>query len=81
MAPVLSLCFSPNGLSLASGDATGSVILWEVTTGAQLAQFCVPPPASADVLAFAGGEILAAGGTGSDIHLWDLSALLRRKSI
>lgn len=72
-APVLSICFSPDGQSLASGDASGVVLLWNVEDGVQLAKFAIPL-GSADCVVFGGqGKLLAAAGTGPEVHVWSLT--------
>jgi WD40 repeat protein len=72
-APVLSVCFSPDGTRLASGDAEGAIFLWDPTDGRQLSRSVIPSQTSIDVLAFGRrGQSLAAAGTGSEVYLWDL---------
>lgn len=77
--PVSSIAFSPDSQSLASGDATGELIRWEVTTGKRLTTYAfrkglVSAPASPErnslnaqmqieALAFSPDQSVLAAGT------------------
>lgn len=74
------VAFSPDGKTLASGDATGQVILWD-TASAHQTQTWHALPSAVSTLAFSpNGATLATGGPNGLIRLWntrqDLAVLL-----
>jgi len=67
---VVSIAFSPDERTLASGSLDGSVKLWDVESGAPL--WTVGPINGLLSLAFApDGRTLASGGNETTIRLWD----------
>jgi len=74
---VLSVAFSPDGKTLASGQFYGSVQLWDVTTGRPTGHPLnghLGPLNSAYSVAFSpGGKTLASGGDDGTIRLWNVT--------
>ena len=76
---VMSVSFSPNGNTLASGGGMfdGTIRLWDVSTGTHirtiLAQTRWYPPGSVDSVSFSPDGTTLASESGGDIHLFDVS--------
>ena len=89
-SPVISLAFSPNGKTLASGSADAAVRLWDVATRQQIGK-PLPVhsgqiiPAVVQGLPFSSvafspnGKILASGNTDGKVRLWDVATGRPRK--
>ena len=68
---VRSLAFSPDGLTLASGEANGAILLWDVAGRSLAATLTGGGPINA--LAFTpDGKTLMSGDSSSRIVAWDL---------
>ena len=71
--PVLSVAFSPDGRTLASGGNNVAIMLWDVATGENTATFF--NYGSVHSLAFSpDGKTLAAGSAGQSFRLWDVAS-------
>ena len=71
VAAVWSLCFAPDGQTLATGNMDGTVRLWDAATGE--ARAVLPGHADgANAVAFSpDGRLLASGGQDGVVKLWD----------
>lgn len=74
---VLSVAFSPNGESLATGNDAGTILLWDVTNPSlplQLGKSLIISPKAVTSVAFSpDGEKLASGDQAGTIRLWDIN--------
>lgn len=69
---VSALAFSPDGSRLASGDAAGTLIFWDVETGETLASVDTAHGGALEALAYhPNGEVLVSGGRDNLIRRWD----------
>ena len=77
--PVTALTFAPDGRTLASGGADGTVRLWDVSLEKQIATF-VGHSASVDSISFTpdGGTAVSAWGPGTEgvgeVIMWTVPA-------
>jgi WD40 repeat protein len=75
--PVFDVVFSPDGRMLAFSSFDGTVRLWHLATGTELATINHKPEATG--LAFSpDGTLLASGGTDGAILLWEVETLAER---
>src|SRR5438270_254588 len=75
IGPVMSLAFSPDGGTLASGSADETIKLWDVQTGKERATFKGHTTFIGSVWSVAfspDGETLASGSYDTTIKLWDV---------
>jgi RNA polymerase sigma factor (sigma-70 family) len=75
---IASLCFSPDGKSLASTSHTKTIHLWDVATGKLLRQFQEPWASVSTALFSPDGKLLVANATfglssNDAIRLWDVA--------
>jgi hypothetical protein len=77
---VYSVAFSPNGQTLAAGDARGHIGLWDVATRQRIAM--LPEGSPVQSVAFsANNQTLAAGDFGGHIGLWDVATRRRTATL
>ena len=70
----LSVAFSPDGRTLASGDFEGTVRLWDVATGRQVGSPLTGHTGRVLAVAFSrDGRTLASGGEDGTVRLWDVA--------
>jgi WD40 repeat protein len=71
---VLTVAFSPDGITLASGSADGMVILWDVDSHHQIGQPLERHTGEVQSIAFSkDGKVLASGSFDNTIILWDVA--------
>lgn len=69
---IRSLAFSPDGKTLASGDESKTIFLWDVKGGDRRATFKIPAGGGHHALAFSpNGNFLASGSSNGTIYLWN----------
>ncbi|HEU5228035.1 MAG TPA: hypothetical protein VFU49_09510 [Ktedonobacteraceae bacterium] len=70
-APITALCWSPDGNSIASGDANGTVLIWDTATGATVLTCREPAANSVASVSWSpdGTSILA--GYSNMLVIWD----------
>ena len=70
---VHAIALSPDGRTIASGGADGSVILWDLETSQQLGDPIAAHTEGVRSLAFSGdGRTLASAGVDGDVVVWDV---------
>ncbi len=69
-----SVCFSPDGITLASGGHDNNVHLWDATTGAHKATLRGHKSFIESVVFSPDGTLLASGSTDKTIRLWDAAS-------
>ena len=68
------MAFSPDGALLASGSSDGSIVLWDVASGAEV-RVLAGHSTAPSLLAFSpDGKTVAAGGADGAVRLWDVAA-------
>jgi hypothetical protein len=70
---VNSVAFSPDGETLAIGNADGTVRLWDVATHRQITALTGPGGAVNSVAFSPDGTTLAGGSTGGTVRRWDMA--------
>lgn len=70
---VLSVVFSPGGLSIASGSRDKTIRLWDSTSGAHLATFSGHERGVEAVCFTPGGEKLVSGSWDQTVCVWDVA--------
>jgi len=68
---VLSVAYSPDGMTLASAGEDGSVKLWDAVTGLQQTKLAGHPFGTSCVAFFPNGQTLVTGGGDGTARLWD----------
>ena len=77
---IVSVAFSPDGRSLATGDREGELILWEVSSGRPRHVFAGHEGQITPSLAFSpDGRTLAASSAGGPVYVWDVAGILQSK--
>ena len=66
------LAFSPEGASLATGDESGKIRLWDIASGEELLTLKLGETAIGGIAFSPDGMTLAATSLGNGIQLWDL---------
>jgi WD40 repeat protein len=73
---VSSMAFSLDCKKFASGDAGGTIILWEVETGKRIGELATGHGDLIESISFSpGGQMLAAGDQSGYVIVWDISQL------
>jgi WD40 repeat protein len=67
------LLFAPDGKTLASASADGSIFVWDTATGKELRQFKGRPYGSSSIVYSADSKILAFAGEDMTVQFWDLT--------
>ena len=71
---VLSIEFSPDGLFIATGDITGRIRLWEVSSGQEVLTFKEDITRSVNSVTFCSdGKTLASGSDDKTVRLWNVA--------
>lgn len=80
-APILCLAFSPDGRTLATGDANNVVKLWSVQTKELRATFTGHKAHVTDLTFAPDGRTLASASNDKTVRLWDLTTLQLRATL
>ncbi|HEX4103083.1 MAG TPA: TIR domain-containing protein [Pseudonocardiaceae bacterium] len=76
--PVSSVAFSPDGRTVAAGDSTGTVTVWDLVDPSRPGNLLETHAGSVSSVAFSpDGRTLAAGSFDGRVVLWDLADLIR----
>jgi WD40 repeat protein len=77
-SPVSSVAFSPDGRTVAAGDSTGTVIVWNLADPARPRHALAAHTGSVSSVAFSpDGRTLATGSFDGRVIVWDLADLTR----
>src|SRR5262249_47278693 len=69
----LSVAFSPDGKTLATGDVNGSTYLWGAATGSPMGKLTDPGTTGVNAVAFSPDGRLAVGDSNGSVYLWNVS--------
>lgn len=73
-APVTAVALSPDGRTLASGDAANVILLWDVATAKPLAQITGHTGGITSLGFSADGKMLASGSLDGTARLWEIAS-------
>ncbi|CAD8090886.1 unnamed protein product [Paramecium primaurelia] len=73
-----TVCFSPDGITLAFGSADKSIRLWDVKTGQQKAKLTIHRGSAWSVCFSPNENILASGDDNRSVILWDIKTRKKR---
>ncbi|MBY0524730.1 MAG: hypothetical protein K2R98_15100 [Gemmataceae bacterium] len=74
-----SAAFSPDGKLLAWGTQAGSIHLYDLGSGQELARFAASPSSVVRLVFSPDNELLASFGHGTEVLMWDVAAVVAAK--
>jgi len=72
---IYHVCFTPDGRNLATGDAEGTVVLWDAKSGKEVRRLKAHTNAVTGVCFSPDGKRLATTSTDGTLNVWDTEAL------
>src|SRR5438552_11082267 len=69
---IFSIAFTPDGKQLVSGDRDGTIKVWDIDKGKELATFSGHDRAVWAIAISTDGKVLASGSEDKTVKLWDL---------
>ena len=67
------MSFSPDGQKIVYGNTDG-IFLWDIIDRRQIAEYSGSIPKTTNIVFSPDGNIIAAGGVGQEVHLWNVSS-------
>jgi WD40 repeat protein len=81
-APVTAIVYAPDGRSIATADAVGSIHTWEALRGKELRHFAGPEKVGVLSLSYAhGSNLLAAANADGIVRIWEPASGALKKQI